>query len=1329
MKHVYVFFFVVCFFRLSAQNIIISEISPSNISYIHDEETEESPDWIELKNISSHACNLSEYSIAIKNTIETPFQLPEITISPQEYVLLTYNEHAVSVAQWQTIIDKGDSWQYILPQAELPSEWKLPEFNASSWQTGNSGFGYGDNDDETIIPPTVSVFIRKIFTLDDISEIASAILHMDYDDGFVAYINGHEIARVGLVGKPPLFNEHASGNAANNYEANWFRGLPIEGFEIADIQNVLHVGENCIAIQVHNVNIESSDLTAIPILSFGYSVEQEFVKPVSNFITLPSAESSLLVFPFKLPAKGETLYLLKNGDIVDSIAYNNILPDVSIGRYDGNAFENFYFDVPTPGTKNSTQRFVAKTISKPIPSEMSKVFKTTFNLGFYSNESNAVIRYTIDGSEPTETSAIYTDSIEISKSVYVRARVFKNGYLPSAVTSISFIKHARARSIPIVSIAVKHDDFFDWNTGIYVEGPHAEKAEPHYGANYWEDWEKPSHVTIIEPDGSVDFSYNLGVKISGNWSRMHPQKSLKFYARSRYGDSKIAYQMFHDKPIYEFQSFILRNSGNDYLNTHMRDGMISTLVKNMGVARSAYRASIVYVNGSYFGIQNLREKPNKHYFKSNYGIEHENLCLFANSPWDMRAGSADTYVDLTNFIENNDLSLPENYERVQQDLDISNYIAYFVIEMFVVNEDWLGNNIFYWRENSPQGKWRLMLYDADFGFGIWDASKVYRNMLDFALKNDPSIDWPNPPWATLFFRKLTQNNDFNILLMNTLADRLNTTFLPDSIHYVIDSLAQKITPEFSAHNQKWLGSTANARTMTQNIEAMKAFGSQRGAIMRQHFEQHFNTAGSYKLSLTTSESTAGKIHINTIDITSFPWSGLYFKSVPITLTALPAPGYKFVRWEGDVTSTEPRIVLTRTSNVSVHAVFEYDETLMPHVYFTELQYNPIDSTAGGNWIELYNDSDVACDISDWILRGQFSHSSYVFPQNTVIPAYSYLVVCSDTVRFTQAYAHENILYVGNIPFPFSNKKDCIQLYDAASFEIDRIAYSDRSPWLQKADGYGYTLALNPGTVDRTDPLAWRSITYGGTLGAENAPIALTPSRNAIVINEINYKSQTYFNSGDWVELYNTSSRDVDVSNWIIRDNNDDNMSIIPTGTIIPAHGYLVLCDNPTYFSEIFPDVSYVTIPLSLGSYSDMVRLYDQYEFMIDSVHYSIFSPWPMLANGYGYTLALMYPELDNANPLNWAAGASHGSPGEANFPPIAIDEYVLTPEYVYPNPAREYVTLTYDEFEYVILYTNMGQQIYKTSDATISVAHLPRGTYLLKVYTTKSIHTHYIILH
>ena len=1331
MKHFVVFFFILLISQVGAQNIIISEISPANASYTHGEDTDETPDWIELQNISTSSCDLSEYSVATKETFATPFQLPSVSIPAQNYVLLTYSELAatIGVAQWQTIIDKGDSWQYLLPQTEPSPTWKLVGFDASSWETGNSGFGYGDDDDETVIPETLWFYLRTTFMVDDVSEIASAFLHMDYDDGFVAYINGHEIARFGLTGTPPAFDESAFGNDANGYEPNWYRGLPIEGFKIENIQDIVHAGENCIAIQIHNAGIGSSDLTAIPILSLGYSVIKESPQPVSSFISIPSTESSLLAFPFKLPAGGETIYLLKHGQIVDSITYNNIQSDISIGRYAGNIYENFYFDVPTPGYANSVQRYTPKTLSKPIPSISSQEFKLAFNLGLYTNEKNAVIRYTTDGSIPVENSEIYTDSIRISTTTCVRARLFKSGYLPSATTSVSFIKHPRPRTIPIVSIAVNHDDFFDYNTGIYVEGPNAQEEDPHYGANYWEDWEKPSHVTIFEPDGSVDFSYDLGVKISGNWSRMNPQKSLKFYARSQYGDSEIKYQMFHDKPIYEFQSFILRNSGNDFMNTHMRDGMISSLVKNMGVARTAYRASAVYINGEYYGIQNLREKPNKHYFKSNYGIEHENLCLFATTPWDTREGSADTYVALTEFIENNDLSITANYERVQEDIDIPSYVAYYVIEMFVVNEDWPGNNIYYWRENVPGGKWRLMLYDADFGFGIWDENKVYRNMLDFALENDPGISWPNPPWSTLFFRKLSENDDFNVLLMNTLADRLNTTFLPDSIYYLIDSLSEKIIPELPAHSEKWIGYSGHADAMIQNIEAMKTFGAQRGAVMRQQFESHFNTGGSYKLSLSISEPNAGKIHLNTIDITHFPWAGYYFNSVPITLTALPAPGYRFVRWEGAVNSTESEILVTRNSITSIHAVFEYDEDIMPHVFFTELQYNPIDSSAGGSWVELYNAVDSPLDISGWILCGQHSHVSYVFPLGTIIPAESYFVVCSDSIKFTSTYTDPEILFVGNISFPFSNKQDCIRLCNSSRFEIDRIAYSDRSPWLQKADGYGYTLALESLSADRTNPVSWRSVTFGGTPGYQNSPIELTPSRNAIVINEINYNSREYFSSGDWVELFNTSSRDVDVSGWVIRDDNDNNMSIIPDGTIIPARGYLVLSDNPANFSTMFPDVPYVTIPLGLGSYSDMVRLYDQYEFLIDSVHYSIFEPWPMLANGYGYSLALIMPELDNARAQNWAAGSSHGSPGEDNSSSISLDEISVESKIVYPNPAQDMISHTYSDADYVVLYNLMGQQVLHTAATSISVAHLPRGVYTIKVYCENSIHTHQIVLH
>src|SRR5690606_18670839 len=139
-------------------------------------------------------------------------------------------------------------------------------------------------------------------------------------------------------------------------------------------------------------------------------------------------------------------------------------------------------------------------------------------------------------------------------------------------------------------------------------------------------------------------------------------------------------------------------------------------------------------------------------------------------------------------------------------------------------------------------------------------------------------------------------------------------------------------------------------------------------------------------------------------------------SVPITLTALPTPGYRFVRWEGAVNSTESEISVTRNSIISIHAVFEYDEALVPHVFFTELQYNPINSSAGVSWVELYNADDSPLDISGWILCGQHSHVSYVFPLGTVIPAKTYLVVCSDTLNFKTAYSNPEILYLGNISF-------------------------------------------------------------------------------------------------------------------------------------------------------------------------------------------------------------------------------------------------------------------------------------------------------------------------
>ncbi|MDA3882889.1 MAG: lamin tail domain-containing protein [Bacteroidales bacterium] len=1300
------------FLQSNAQDISISEICPSNAeSYI--DSYEESPDWFELYNPTASPINLSDYSISTSST-DLTYTLPTIDIAPQQYVLFAQQESQEAVKQWGTVIDKGDEWKYIIPNQNIPG-WTEIGIDDSYWDVGLSGFGYGDGDDETIIPQTISVFIRKTFTISDLNLIREALLHMDYDDGFVAYINGVEVARAQMPGYPPDYDDVAYG-----HEANWYAGNEIESFEIADISDILVAGENVLAIQIHNYNYESSDLTAIPILSFGYA-DIISSREISQFIKVPNVEGDN-IFPFLLRAGGETFYLSKNNVVVDSVVYNDMLTDITIGRHT-NSTSLFYFDEPTPGYANAETMYIAKTLSKPIFSVPSGVYRNEMYVKLYTSEPSATIVYTTDGSEPTIQSNVFyrNDSIRVNRSSHIRARVFRNNYLPSAISTGTYIYYYRELNMPLISIVVQEEDFFDVETGIYVEGNDAEDEMPYYGANYWEDWEKPAHISIMEPgNNQAVLSCDVGVKIAGNYSRIQDQKSLKFYARSRYGYDEMAHQFFKDKEIYSFQSFILRNSGNDFNNTQMRDGMISALARNMSVGRSAYQPAIVYINGEYYGIQNFREKPNKHYFVSNYGVDEDSISLLRVAENDTRLGTADNYIEMNAFLETSDLSLPENYATIQEYLDVEDFIEYVLVELYVVNEDWPGNNRIFWRENNPQGRWRHMLYDLDFGFGIWDDDKVNHNMLEFALEpNTPT--WPNPPWSTLLFRKLTENQSFNQKLMNYCADRLNTTFLPDSVSIHIDSIFAIIEPEYASHAQRW---GTNYGYMYDNVQKMKQFGQLRADVMRTNFEQHFNTGGSYTLSLSVSDNNAGKIRLNSIDVTHFPWSGEYFDNIPIQLTAIPAPGYSFVRWEGAVSSTEATIEVTTDESISLHAVFEHHPNSQPEVVITEIMYHPADDMFSGQWVELYNASSESVDISQWTLSGNMPYKSFTIPLSVSIPAQSYIVLCTNKIGFLSDY--DVPLVIGDIPFDFSNNADIISLHDAGGYIIDKVAYADTNPWPKKADGYGYSLSLDEPTNDNTYSAYWHGADYHGTPDSENSTISTDPNREYIVINEINYKSADTYNSGDWVELYNFGTIPVDMSGWVISDNNDNNIAIVPEGTIINAGEYIVCANSPMEFSTEFPEVPYIYTSLSWGSLFDMVRLYDEYEQIVDSVSYSSLPTWPQLANGYGYTLSLRDPESDNSFVSSWELSIQFGTPGRENSGTNTCVEKLAEDNYVYPNPADEFILCTYEDIEHIKVYANTGRLVYTGTSPKIDVSQLNPGVYVLYIQTKTEVYSHIV---
>ena len=183
---------------------------------------------------------------------------------------------------------------------------------------------------------------------------------------------------------------------------------------------------------------------------------------------------------------------------------------------------------------------------------------------------NEVIRYTLDASEPDQNSLLYSEPIDIKQTTVVRARVFETGYIPSYTQSRVYIYNVN-HTLPIISLITDPDNLFDNDDGIYVFGDSYDQNYPHFGANFWEDWERPIHVSLYENNSNYEISFDAGVKIFGGWSRGQAQRSFSIFARGKYGTSEINYKLFPQSDYSVFQSFILRNSGQDWLRTSVKD--------------------------------------------------------------------------------------------------------------------------------------------------------------------------------------------------------------------------------------------------------------------------------------------------------------------------------------------------------------------------------------------------------------------------------------------------------------------------------------------------------------------------------------------------------------------------------------------------------------------------------------------------------------------------------------------------------------------------------------------------------------------------------------
>ena len=1070
--------FCVAFITIPAfsQLLRINEVMSSNGGALTDKDGE-TPDWIELFNAGTSPVNLQGYGLSDKKDQLFQWIFPNLQMEPGEYLMVYASGKDLRDApvNWNAIIARGDDWKYLVPTSEPGSNWRLGSFDDNNWLIGKSGFGFSDNDDATIVTVTKSIFLRKKFIIGNPASISQLVLHMDYDDGFVAYLNGIEIARSQMAGKGdfPGFEAFAS----DQHEALMYQGLAPERFVVSNPASVLKSGENVLAIQVHNVNTTSSDLSAIPYLSIGTAGKEEN----SREIDLLNLTSNDFHTNFKISADGEPVYLTNpEGAIADSVRLGPLALNTSYGRLTNDPAVWAVFQNSTPGTENTGDGLSGEKPGLPVFSSPGGIYSGSLKVGIASLTDGDTIYYTVDGSVPTNQSSVYSGEIQIQGTKILRARILKSGMQPGETVTNSYISYSN-KKLPVVSVSMNPADLWDYNTGIYVKGPNAAADNPYFGANFWEDWEKACHFELMEKTGDKVIDIDAGLKIYGNWSRANAQKSMALYCRKSYGSEFMKYRIFDERSFDEYKNLVLRNSGNDWNYTMFRDGLMTGLTMGLNLDQMAYRPATIFLNGEYWGILNLREKINEDFIASNHDVKAKDVILLENNGNPV-VGSAADWIEITTFLQQNSLATQANYDQIAAQIDVDNFTDYMSSEIFFRNHDWPGNNIKYWKTNDSKSKWRWIIFDTDFGMGIWSSPASDNTLALATATNGP--DWPNPAWSTLLLRRMLENAGYRNLFVNRFADLMNSVYLPDNINRSIDQKKDAINEEITNHLQRWGGGRYD--DWLRNVQEMKNFANNRPGNVFNHIKEKFGFQNQQVLTVRT-DSLQGLVQLNSLKISKFPWHGSYFPDVSVTLIAEPKAGHRFLRWDGvTANSSSKKITIAPKFNLDVTAVFEDDGSHYDDIVINEISFNNDASDDPGDWVELYNKGQFDIDISGWKITDSDPGHQFILAANTWIKANEYLVVCSDVAKMKGIFGSVKNLYESfAFSFGLSNTIDAVKLFSRDEQLIDEVSYKNSQPWPTYNLNELWSIELKGPTLDNNSGSNWVLSEKTGTPGIRN----------------------------------------------------------------------------------------------------------------------------------------------------------------------------------------------------------------------------------------------------
>ncbi len=811
--------------------VYINEFMPSNASTIVGPDGSYC-DWIELYNATNAPVDLGGYGVSDTTTQPLKYTLPKGTTIEPYGVLLIYctgRETPEGAAQIEApfgLNAYSESVVFSTPQGRILDSYDYTRAETDiSWARNPDGSGeFQKNAQPTpgylnTAAGLAAFMAESPFGTGDL--VISEALNANYsylkqpDGEYYDWIEIHNRS-----GSPISLAGYALSTNAKN-PAKWV--FPDISIDAGEYLTVLASGKNVADAQKKN-NLETN---------------------------------------FRLSGEGDVVFLFSpEAQILDKLQLPRAHKDVSYGRSDA---QLMFYATPTPNEANGAG--MTAYTEAPTFSLASGCYEGAQSVQIIVPEG-ANVTYTVDGSTPTESSTPYSGGVMVNKTTVLRARAFKGGLFASDAAGATYVIYAGEDSIknhrhnlPVMSIVTDPKNLWDPDTGIYVVGNRFAEAAgednaDHFTidqgmdnpnatkANFWQSWEKPVHFDLIDETGTLEYSDEGVIRIFGAFSRAKEQKGLSLIARPGYGNSTFQHAFFSNRPYTEYKSLVLRSSAQDATYSRIRDIVITSLLgdSDLGlapesqIAVQAYRQLVVYLNGEYWGVYNLREKISKNFIAQHYGISNTDtidiLMGNGNEKCVIAGNGFRDYTDMVDWADSHDLSNSVNYDYICSLMDVENFAAYTAAEIVVGNTD--TGNIKYWRSTELDNKWRWLFYDFCWAMNRNDDqedkySSGYRR--DFFTRyfyegGHGAGGAQNKGTSTRLVRALLKNASFRELFLSKVALLLNDVYTPEKIIARVDECQERIRSEMkydvdvwdNINFDSWLGHCDNIRAYANNYQ-------------------------------------------------------------------------------------------------------------------------------------------------------------------------------------------------------------------------------------------------------------------------------------------------------------------------------------------------------------------------------------------------------------------------------------------------------------------------------------------------------------------------------